>query len=133
MPARALPYAQAAAALMAALAVLAGRFDAARAQPLVFDLSDHLIAISTAFTGTEVVAFGALDEASDVVIVVMSDSQTERRMIAMYLKSIVSVSSSWRSNRRSTPSIPTTSVPRRPGRKTRRSRNLWSSRSPPRR
>ena len=71
MPARAATYAQAAAALMAALAMLAGRFDPARAQPLVFDLSDHLIAISTAFTGTEVVAFGALDEASDVVIVVM--------------------------------------------------------------
>ena len=42
-----------------------------RAQPLVFDLSDHLIAITTAFTGTDVVAFGALDEAGDVVIVVM--------------------------------------------------------------
>ncbi len=43
----------------------------ARTQPLVADLSDHLIAISTAFTGTEVVLFGALDGPGDVAVVVM--------------------------------------------------------------
>jgi uncharacterized protein (TIGR02186 family) len=42
----------------------------ARAQPLVADLSDHLVAITTGFTGTEVLLFGAIDEDGDVVIVV---------------------------------------------------------------
>ena len=46
-----------------------------RAQDLVFDLSDHLIAITTAFTGTEVVGFGALEEPGDVVIVVLGPTQ----------------------------------------------------------
>lgn len=42
----------------------------ARAQPLVADLSDHLVAITTGFTGTEVLLFGAIDEDGDVAIVV---------------------------------------------------------------
>ena len=61
-------------AIAAAVMVLA-MVRPAQAQPLVFDLSDHLIAISTAFTGTDVVAFGALDSAADVVIVVMGPSR----------------------------------------------------------
>ncbi|PWC39321.1 TIGR02186 family protein [Azospirillum sp. TSO35-2] len=40
------------------------------AQQLVADLSSHLIAISTGFTGTEVVLFGTTDAAGDVAIVV---------------------------------------------------------------
>lgn len=46
-----------------------------RAQELVADISDHLIAISTDFTGAEVVLFGAVDGAGDVVIVVRGPSQ----------------------------------------------------------
>ncbi len=40
------------------------------AQQLVADLSSHLIAITTGFTGTEVVLFGTTDRAGDVAIVV---------------------------------------------------------------
>jgi uncharacterized protein (TIGR02186 family) len=40
------------------------------AQQLVADLSSHLIAITTGFTGTEVVLFGTTDGSGDVAIVV---------------------------------------------------------------
>ena len=46
-----------------------------RAQALVADLSSHLIAITTAFTGTEVVLFGAVDEPADVVVVVRGPAE----------------------------------------------------------
>ncbi|KAA5606737.1 hypothetical protein F1188_05245 [Roseospira marina] len=39
-------------------------------QPLVVDLSDHLVAITTAFSGTDVLLFGATDGPGDVVLVV---------------------------------------------------------------
>jgi uncharacterized protein (TIGR02186 family) len=42
----------------------------ARAQALVADLTNHLIAITTGFTGTEVVLFGAIEGDGDVVVVV---------------------------------------------------------------
>jgi uncharacterized protein (TIGR02186 family) len=42
----------------------------ARAQPLVADLSQHLIAITTGFSGTEVLLFGATEGEGDVVVVV---------------------------------------------------------------
>jgi uncharacterized protein (TIGR02186 family) len=42
----------------------------ARAQSLVADLSNHLIAITTGFTGTQVVLFGATDGPGDVAVVV---------------------------------------------------------------
>lgn len=57
-----------AAALAATLAVAFAM--SARAQQLVADLSSHLIAISTGFTGTEVVLFGATDGPGDVAVVV---------------------------------------------------------------
>lgn len=41
-----------------------------RAQELVADLSSHLIAITTGFTGTDVVLFGAVDGPGDVAVVV---------------------------------------------------------------
>lgn len=41
-----------------------------RAQSLVADLSSHLIAISTGFTGTEVVLFGAVEGPGDIAVVV---------------------------------------------------------------
>lgn len=39
-------------------------------QPLVADLSKHLVAITTAFSGTDVLLFGATDGPGDVVLVV---------------------------------------------------------------
>lgn len=57
------------AALLALCVVLAVALSA-RAQQLVADLSNHLIAITTGFTGTEVVLFGATDGAGDVAVVV---------------------------------------------------------------
>jgi uncharacterized protein (TIGR02186 family) len=41
-----------------------------RAEPLVADLSDHLIAITTGFTGAEVLLFGATDGPGDIVVLV---------------------------------------------------------------
>ena len=40
------------------------------AEPLVADLSNHLIAITTGFTGAQVLLFGATDGPGDVVVVV---------------------------------------------------------------
>jgi uncharacterized protein (TIGR02186 family) len=42
----------------------------AQTVPLVADLSNHLVAITTGFTGTDVLLFGATDGPGDVVIVV---------------------------------------------------------------
>jgi len=42
----------------------------ARAQSLVADISSHLIAITTGFTGTDVVLFGAVDGQGEVAVVV---------------------------------------------------------------
>ncbi|GIK97560.1 MAG: hypothetical protein BroJett029_17690 [Alphaproteobacteria bacterium] len=59
-----------AAALAVLLAVLLAVPGGARAQALVADLSNHLIAITTGFTGTEVLLFGAVEEPGDVIVVV---------------------------------------------------------------
>lgn len=56
------------AGLVGPLAILGGA--PARAQALIADLSSHLIAITTGFTGTEVLLFGAVEEAGDVVVIV---------------------------------------------------------------
>ncbi|WP_218119154.1 TIGR02186 family protein [Limimonas halophila] len=52
-----------------------------RAQPLVADLSEHLLAITTGFTGARVLLFGAVEEPGEVVVVVRgpSDTVTMRR------------------------------------------------------
>ena len=42
----------------------------ARAQALVADLTNHLVAITTGFNGTSVVLFGATDGTGDVIVVV---------------------------------------------------------------
>ena len=55
--------------LLASLA-LAATSGPARAQALVADLTNHLIAITTGFTGTSVVLFGATDGSGDVIVVV---------------------------------------------------------------
>ncbi len=48
---------------------------AAEKQPLVADLSKHLVAITTGFAGTEVLLFGAAEEDGDVVVVVRGPRQ----------------------------------------------------------
>ncbi|HXP75403.1 MAG TPA: TIGR02186 family protein [Stellaceae bacterium] len=55
--------------LVASLGLAAGA-DPARAQALVADLTNHLVAITTGFTGTSVVLFGATDGTGDVIVVV---------------------------------------------------------------
>ncbi|MEQ9639740.1 MAG: TIGR02186 family protein [Alphaproteobacteria bacterium] len=47
----------------------------ASAQPLVADLSDHLIAVTAGFSGTDVLLFGATDGAGDVVVVVQGPEE----------------------------------------------------------
>jgi uncharacterized protein (TIGR02186 family) len=49
----------------------------ARAQGLVADLSEHLIAITTAFVGTDVVLFGASDGGADIVVTVVGPRQNQ--------------------------------------------------------
>lgn len=57
-------------ALLFALAGLLASPATRAAEPLVADLSDHLIAITTGFTGAQVLLFGATDGPGDVVVVV---------------------------------------------------------------
>jgi uncharacterized protein (TIGR02186 family) len=49
----------------------------ARAEGLVADLSDHLIAITTAFVGTEVVLFGTSDGGADIVVTVVGPRENQ--------------------------------------------------------
>ncbi|MGE5546622.1 MAG: TIGR02186 family protein [Solirubrobacterales bacterium] len=67
--------------LAAAFLVLAAP---AQAEPLVADLSRHLVAITTGFAGTDVLLFGAVEEprsrgapGGDVVVVVRGPNRTE--------------------------------------------------------
>ena len=62
-------------ALVLVLVVL-GQASAARASGFIADLSHHLIAITTAFTGSNVLLFGALDEAGGDVVVVVRGPDT---------------------------------------------------------
>jgi len=48
--------------------------NAAAQQPIVADLSNHLVAITTGFAGAEVLLFGATDAEGDVVVVVRGPS-----------------------------------------------------------
>ncbi len=60
---------------------LAMSFAAASAKaqdvPLVADLSNHLVAITTGFTGTDVLLFGATDGPGDIVVVVRGPTKDE--------------------------------------------------------
>jgi uncharacterized protein (TIGR02186 family) len=59
--------------LLLALLLVAGMqsaLPAKAAEPLVADLSNHLIAITTGFTGAQVLLFGATDGPGDVVVTV---------------------------------------------------------------
>lgn len=51
------------------LGTLAFAATPARAQPLVFDLSSHLVAITTGFSGAELLLFGATEGEGDVVVI----------------------------------------------------------------
>jgi uncharacterized protein (TIGR02186 family) len=48
----------------------------AHSEPLIADLSEHLVAITTGFTGTEVLLFGAIEGEGDLVVVVSGPPQT---------------------------------------------------------
>ena len=61
--------------LLVLLLVLA-QVSTARASGFIADLSHHLIAITTAFTGSNVLLFGALDEAGGDVVVVVRGPET---------------------------------------------------------
>ena len=69
-------------AVFAALALVAwalavfGR-PAAAAEPLVADLSQHLVAITTGFAGTDVLLFGAVEGDGDVIVVVRGPNHTQ--------------------------------------------------------
>lgn len=41
-----------------------------KGEPLVADLGDHLVAITTGFTGTNILLFGAIEEAGDIIAVI---------------------------------------------------------------
>lgn len=58
------------AALLAAYSASPGR-----AQPLIADLSQHLVAITTGFTGSDVLVFGAVEGKGDVVVVVQGPAE----------------------------------------------------------
>lgn len=64
--------------LIPALAFLAA-IPAAQAQdvPLIADLSSHLVAITSRFTGTDVLLFGATDGPGDVAVVVRGPARDE--------------------------------------------------------
>ncbi len=59
------------AALLAVVMLLAWQVAGpARAAPLIADLSKHLVAITTGFSGAEVLLFGAVEDPGDVVVIV---------------------------------------------------------------
>ena len=62
----------------------------AHSEPLIADLSEHLVAITTGFTGTEVLLFGAIEGEGDLVVVVSGPPQTaevrrKERVIGIWL------------------------------------------------
>lgn len=74
-----------AAALAAASVILFAIAEPLRANPLVADLSRHLVAITAGFAGTEVLLFGAVDVPGDVIVVVRGPD----RRVVMHRKSQV--------------------------------------------
>lgn len=65
-------------ALTLGLLGLASPEKAALARTVVADLTDHLIAIDTAFVGAEVVLFGAVDGSGDIAVVVRGPERREQ-------------------------------------------------------
>lgn len=66
--------AAAVAPLVALLMLLAGPARDGAAEPLIADLSNHLIAITTGFSGTDVLMFGATDGPGDILVTVRGPS-----------------------------------------------------------
>jgi len=64
--------------MLFAAALLVPAIPARADQPLLADLTSHLIAITTGFTGTSVVLFGATDGPGDIIAIVRGP---ERRMV----------------------------------------------------
>jgi uncharacterized protein (TIGR02186 family) len=58
------------------LFALAMPFSAALAQPVVADLSSHKVAITSSFTGEDIVLFGVREGSGDVIVVVRGPPQT---------------------------------------------------------
>lgn len=71
--------------LILALLALVLTPGSSRAAQLIADLSDHLIAITTGFSGAEVLLFGAVSEPGEVVVVVRGPN----RPVQMHRKSQV--------------------------------------------
>lgn len=63
--------------LLAALLLVAAMGPVRAAEPLVADLSKHLVAITTGFAGTDVLLFGAVEGEGDVVVVVRGPNRAE--------------------------------------------------------
>lgn len=61
---------------LAVAAVLALPLAASGQAPVVADLSSHVVAIDTGFTGAEVVLFGATEGGSDIVVVIRGPAQS---------------------------------------------------------
>lgn len=55
---------------LAALALVLSIKGSMSDEPLVADLSDHLVAITTGFTGTDLLLFGSVDQAGDIIVTV---------------------------------------------------------------
>lgn len=64
-------------ALLTAWLLMTAHPQSPRAAGLVADLSDHLIAITTAFAGSDVLLFGATDGGGDVVVVVRGPAREQ--------------------------------------------------------
>ena len=62
-------------ALLLPLLTLGTASKKAFADPLVVDLSNHLVAITTGFTGTNVLLFGAVENEGDVIVTVRGPDQ----------------------------------------------------------
>lgn len=63
--------------MLAVLCGLSARGYANRQQPVVADLSKHLVAINTGFSGADVLLFGATDGPGDIVLVVRGPPQQQ--------------------------------------------------------
>lgn len=64
------------AGLLGILVVVLTARTAAAAEPLIADLSKHLVAITTGFSGDDLLLFGAIDSPGDVIIVVRGHNQS---------------------------------------------------------
>jgi uncharacterized protein (TIGR02186 family) len=62
-------------AVPAVVLLIASPAASAQENPLITDLSSHLISITSSFTGTDLLLFGAVEERGDVIVVVRGPQQ----------------------------------------------------------